>query len=51
MPVLDPIKVGGHLEGLGMTWFFVEVEQGNLDFSLLLERVPERAAKSARITL
>ena len=47
MPVLDPIKVGGHLEGLGMTWFFVELEPGILDFSLL----PERAAKSARITL
>ena len=47
MPVLDPIKVGGHLEGLGMTWFFVKLKPGILDFSLL----PERAAKSARITL
>ena len=47
MPELDPIKVGGHLEGLGRTWFFVELDQGILDFSLL----PERVAKSARITL
>ena len=47
MTVLDLVKVGGHLEGVGMPWFFVEVEQGNLDFSLLLES----AAKSATVTL
>ena len=46
MTVLDPLKVGGHLEGLGTTWFFGELEQGILDFSLL----PERAAESAKTT-
>ena len=46
MTELDLLKVGGHLEGLGTTWFFVELEQGILDFSLL----PEMAAKSAKTT-
>ena len=43
MTELDPLKVGGHLEGLGRTWFFGEHQQGILDFSLLPEMVAERA--------